>query len=287
MNEPKNIVWIASYPKSGNTWFRVLLSNLIDDQGSPANINKLKTTPIASSRVLFDKHCGTASSDLTPDEIEMLRPEMYRKEAGQSTGILFKKVHDAWTLNQQGKALFPSELTRAVVYIIRNPLDIAVSYSFHTGKSISETIRIMNDRENALCAKPVKLYNQLRQILSGWSRHVSSWVDESGLPLIVLRYEDLLVDPVSEFGKALNFIGMDVDENKLAQAVANSSFSHLKHMENEEGFKEKPINMEAFFRSGKSNTWSSYLNPEEVKILVRQNRILMERFGYLSEIYKD
>ena len=70
------IIWLASYPKSGNTWFRVFLTNLRGEEDGPAQINKLGSTPIASARGIFDDEAGIEASDLTPDEIDRLRPEI-------------------------------------------------------------------------------------------------------------------------------------------------------------------------------------------------------------------
>ena len=72
------IIWLASYPKSGNTWFRVFLTNLLRDADTPASINELESTPIASARGIFDNNIGFEASDLTADEIDRLRPELYR-----------------------------------------------------------------------------------------------------------------------------------------------------------------------------------------------------------------
>ncbi|HJX72016.1 MAG TPA: hypothetical protein VJ346_08695, partial [Bacteroidales bacterium] len=74
MNEQKKIVWLASYPKSGNTWFRIFLTNLLNHTNEPVDINNLYPSTIASSRSLFDEATGLESSDLTLDEIELLRP---------------------------------------------------------------------------------------------------------------------------------------------------------------------------------------------------------------------
>lgn len=72
MNNNKKIIWLASYPKSGNTWFRIFLANLFSGAKQPANINELQDTSIASNRQMFDEAAGIASSDLTPQEIEIL-----------------------------------------------------------------------------------------------------------------------------------------------------------------------------------------------------------------------
>ena len=72
MDDLKKIVWLASYPKSGNTWFRVFLSNLLSKANQPVDINNLFAAPIASNRQLFDEATGLSSSDLTADEMNGL-----------------------------------------------------------------------------------------------------------------------------------------------------------------------------------------------------------------------
>ncbi|MCP5028332.1 MAG: sulfotransferase domain-containing protein, partial [Actinomycetia bacterium] len=84
----KPIVWLASYPKSGNTWFRTFLANLLRDDEDPVDINELRTGSIASARNPFDIHTGLEASDLTQDEIDLLRPGVYRRmaEMAEHTG---------------------------------------------------------------------------------------------------------------------------------------------------------------------------------------------------------
>src|SRR6056297_2434972 len=84
MLEYKNTIWLASYPKSGNTWFRVFLSNLFSETPEPADINSLHETPIASARQPFDEATGLPSSDLTFEEVDHLRPEVYRFQANET-----------------------------------------------------------------------------------------------------------------------------------------------------------------------------------------------------------
>ncbi len=75
----RRIVWLASYPKSGNTWMRAFLSNYLADGDKPVDINSLDTGgPIASARTIFDEAVGVEASDLTQDEIERYRPRVYR-----------------------------------------------------------------------------------------------------------------------------------------------------------------------------------------------------------------
>ena len=279
----KKIVWLASYPKSGNTWFRVFLSNLFSDKDLPVSINELHATPIASSRSLFDDHAGVHSSDLSANEIEELRPEVYRRVAMEAKETVFHKVHDTWRQTPSGKPLFPEEVTKAVLYFIRNPLDVTVSFAFHGSKNPDEMVKEVNDPGNAFCSKPKRLYNQLVQPLSDWSGHVKSWVDDSRLPINVVRYEDMLTDTFNTFSKALEVVGIEKSEEEIRKAIGASDLKALSEMEQEVGFKEKPIGMKSFFRKGKAGGWREHLDELSVKMLVNRHRDFMERFGYYEE----
>ena len=212
-----------------------------------------------------------------------LRPEVYRQVNREATVPVFHKVHDAWGRTPSGRAIFPADVTRAVIYFIRNPLDVAVSFAFHSKKSPVEMIPQLNDKKNAFCQKTNRLYNQLMQPLSNWSGHVGSWVDRSGLPVKVLRYEDMIKDPHGQFKSALDFMGMEAGEEAIGAAMEASSLRSLKKMETAEGFREKPLGMKSFFRKGEPGEWREHLTEQAVKALVDRHRTFMERFGYLEE----
>src|SRR4030065_1748814 len=100
------IIWLSSYPKSGNTWMRVLLTNYLHNSDAPADINKLDGGPIASARAWFDEWTGIEASAMNDAVIERLRPDVYRCMAGESPGTLYMKVHDARGRTDRGDALF-------------------------------------------------------------------------------------------------------------------------------------------------------------------------------------
>lgn len=279
----KKIVWLASYPKSGNTWFRVFLENVFSEKDEPVKINDLNSVPIASSRSLFDEHAGVSSSDLTMKEVEELRSEIFRVFARDTKGPIFMKVHDAWREAPSGKSVFPAEVTRGVIYFVRNPLDVAVSFAFHESRSPKEIARLMCDSHHAFCNKPGKLYNQFLQPLKDWSGHVKSWVDESGLPVHVVRYEDMLRNTFDTFVGALEFLSMNPSKESIQRAIEASDFERLRKIEQKEGFKEKPIEMRSFFRNGKTGTWRKHLDELSVKELITNHYEIMKRFGYLEE----
>lgn len=283
MDDLRKIVWLASYPKSGNTWFRVFLSNLLSESDQPADINNLHATPIASSRELFDEATGLSSAELTLDEIDILRPGVYSYAARNSKEILFQKVHDAWLLTSTGKAMFNLDVTRAVIYFIRNPLDVAISFSNHLNKSLEQTVGVMADNSYAFNSSQNKLHIQLRQRLLSWSNHVKSWVDESDLPVLVIRYEDMKSDPFNTFSKAIDFIGISKSEQSIRRAIQFSDFKEIQKQEAEKGFKEKPAKVKTFFRKGIAGAWKDEMPEDLVKQICTDHAEIMKRFGYLDE----
>lgn len=283
MDDLKKIVWLASYPKSGNTWFRVFLSNLLSKENHPADINNLFATPIASNRELFDEATGLSSSDLTPEEIDTLRSGVYEYAAKNSNELLFQKVHDAWLYSESGEPMFDSKVTKAVIYFIRNPLDVAVSFANHLNKPLDFTVNVMADESYAFSSSQNRLHNQLRQRLLSWSGHVKSWINESKLPVLVLRYEDMKSDTYNTFKKATDFIGLNVTENEIKQALQHSDIKEMQRQEAEKGFREKPANAASFFRKGIAGSWKTELPPELVRSICKNHKEIMIQFGYLDE----
>ena len=169
------IYWLASYPKSGNTWLRIVLANLQANQDIPVSINELPT-PIASDRALFDRIAGIESADLLPEEVERLRPQIYRHLAQRSAEPLLLKVHDAYTFLPCGDPLFPTEITLGVIYILRNPLDVAVSLAAHFDCDLDTAIGYMATDGLTLSSSLEVYRHQFPQRISSWSGHVCSWM---------------------------------------------------------------------------------------------------------------
>ncbi len=276
------IIWLASYPKSGSTWFRVFLSNLLRDADEPVDINSLNAAPISSARPRFDDETGIEASDLTPDEIDRLRPLVYDQLAETCKETLFMKVHDAWTYLPDGKSLLSSAATQGAIYFIRNPLDVAVSYAHHNGTDIDRAIACMGDRNYMLCGKPERFDNQLRQKLLTWSAHVESWLNAPGLDVYVMRYEDMLTSPLETFSGAVAYTGLSFDLTGIEKALRFSEFKTLQAQEIEKGFKEKSPSQNRFFRLGRAGEWRERLTVEQVDRIISDHGEVMRRFGYLS-----
>ncbi len=277
------IYWIASYPKSGNTWTRTFLTNYWRNLNQPVDINELEGGPIASARNLFDESVGLESSDLTSAEIERLRPRVYREVAESSRENLYLKVHDAYTYTPDGVPLLSKEATAGAIYLIRNPLDVLVSFAHHSARPVEKMVKALNDPDYAFVNDPRRMGNQLVQKLLTWSGHVRSWVDEPGLNRLVVRYEDLHRDPEAAFGAMVRFAGLEFDAERLRKAIRFSSFDVLQAQEKEHGFGEKMPLSESFFRKGKIGTWREQVNDELAAQVVQAQREVMTRFGYLDE----
>jgi len=273
------IVWLASYPKSGNTWLRVLLTNYLTDASEPADINQLFGAPIAGARRRFDEWAGVEGSALDANVVDRLRPQVYRCQARDADETLFVKVHDAWTRVDTGEPMFPADATLGVVYIIRNPLDLAASCAHHWGRSIAAAVETLCDGGGSPTGRD--LTGQFPQRLGSWGEHVRSWVDDSGAPLHVVRYEDLSVDPCRVFGGVVKFCGLDYDEDLVKKAVAFSSFGEMRRQEASAGFQERsPAAPGGFFRRGETGSWRDELPVDLAERLTTAHHQTMRRFGY-------
>jgi hypothetical protein len=278
------IVWLASYPKSGNTWLRVLLTNYLRDADEPADINNLVGGPIASARVWFDEWVGVEASMLPANIVDRLRPEVYRCLARDTDETLYMKVHDAWTLVDTGEPMFPADVTRGVVYIVRNPLDVAASAAHHWGASIDDAVARMAGaaRDDAVSTPPA-LSDQLPQRFGSWSEHVRSWTQTSQLPVHIVRYEDLVANTAEAFRDIVRFCGLDVNDDLIRKAVTFSSFEELQRQEARDGFRERSVAAPGrFFRRGEVGAWQQELTSAQASRVRAEHGDTMRVHGYVA-----
>ena len=274
-----SIVWLASYPKSGNTWLRAVLTSYVREEGRPASINALIGQSVID-RDVFDDYIGIPSADLTCDEILRLKPLLYELLAAEWPRPAFVKVHDACVRTPVGP-LFPRSATAAAVYLVRNPLDVAVSYAHHMQFPIDEAVAALN-RPVVAAVSRRGMTSVLPQWYLTWSRNVSSWL-EAELPVRVVRYEDMLEDPAAAFGAIVRHAGLEWNPARLARAVDQARFDRLRAQERKEGFSERQPTAPSFFRSGTAGGWRTALTPALVRSVVDAHAPVMERFGYLRE----
>ena len=284
------VVWIAGFPKSGSTWLRAVLTNYLEDNGQPASINAL--VGAWHDRDAFDEYLGIDSSHMTEEETsrhlarfrEALDGGLVAAPAGgrrsRCDEPTFVKTHDAYRL-PDGVPRFPA--TAKVVYLVRNPLDVAVSYAHHLQWDIDRTIAWMDDWQARGSHNPRGIHGRLPEPMTTWSNHVSDWVQHAEVAIHVARYEDLLAHPHAGFGAIARFARLDVDDARLGRAIEHSAFHRLQAQEAKHGYFSKQPTAPSFFRSGTAGSWRSVLAPEQVRAIVDAHGPVMERFGYLQE----
>ena len=279
----ESIVWLASYPRSGNTWLRALLTNYLTGGEEPASIDALVGGPSPVLREVFDDELGLSSSILTSEEVLRHRPLLHELLAAELPRPTFIKVHDACLPTAGGVLLFPPAATYGAVYIIRNPLDVAVSYAHFWSWPLERGVAELNLPEATLSPPGRGIDGVLPQRLSTWSGHVASWLDQRELRVHALRYEDLLANPEGTFGAVLRFAGFEPEAGRLARAVEHAGFDRTRAQEERSGFAVKPSTARYFFRSGRAGSWREALSQAQVRALTGAHAPLMERFGYLRE----
>ncbi|MBI2567162.1 MAG: sulfotransferase domain-containing protein [Candidatus Schekmanbacteria bacterium] len=276
-------IWLASYPKSGNTWLRVFLANLLFPEQAPVDIASLPLrTPIAADRRLFDTRLGIPSAFLTPEEIARLRPEADREVAAEHPlPLLLRKVHDAYTRLADGRPLLGSAPDFAAIYILRDPLDVAASAANHWGCSADGGAERMLDPTFGLARGRRGLPAQLPQTLLSWSAHVLSWI-EAPMPIHLMRFRAMRESPLPTFRAAVRFLGLEQGDGAIAAAIAASSFENLRAQESAHRFPEAPRAVPRFFRSGGCGDGARLLSPALRQALERESAIVETRLAALG-----
>src|SRR5689334_10264667 len=283
-------VWLASYPKSGNTWLRTLIANLASSDDKPVNINELPSVGMASDRHDFDYTQLIDSGLLTHDEIDNLRPSAFAALAGNTEesaaseaapGVTFFKVHEAYMLNPAGKPVLGGpRVAHGAILVVRDPRDVAPSLANHSNKSIDDAIAILNDENYAWGKRTNRQDQQLRQKLCDWSAHTSSWLDQTDIPVHVVRYEDLRQDTHGTLRTAMEFAAFPATDDAFKRAAAFSSFTELRFQEQQNGFREAPKHGSKFFRRGEAGGWRDELTREQVARIESRHWATMLRLGY-------
>jgi aryl sulfotransferase len=271
------ILWLASYPKSGNTWLRAVLTAW--RTGLPPRLDALTAHSIAA-RPPFDAAVGIPSTYLTPDEVAILRPRVAERLVAEGERPLVRKVHDGLYPGPGGEPVVPAAATRAAIYMLRDPRDVAVSLAHHSARPVEWAVERLADPGYTLGSGRTPA-PQLDQRLGTWTQHVTSWIEGAQFPVHVVRYEDCIEDPVRAFGAALRFSGLgDVSDEDVSRAVESAAFERLRGAENEHGFSERVAPGRRFFRSGRAGGWRDEMSPEAAARIEAAHGNAMARFGY-------
>lgn len=274
--EERKIWWIASYPKSGNTWVRMFLNAYLT--GFPLNINS------GFQYAIGDNHPGLWQTticrqvdQLTVAEQALIRPAvLFNALYFSAAKHVCLKTHHA-KVKVEDIPLIPVKFSAGGIYIIRDPRDVAISFADHLGDSIDDVINNMG------CKQYINTHriSNLAHILTTWSIHVETWVHKNkDLPIKVTRYEDMLENTDYEFRRILEALGLsDINEERFKFALDQTKFENLQKLEDKHGFMEKGQG-KRFFRVGKAGQWEDILTQEQIQRIQDNHGEMMEKYGY-------
>lgn len=271
----KRILWIASYPKSGNTWIRAFFTAYLNE--GKISINEI--LPFSDTAPYFYKLVTVKDiGDVETVEFLLLKPAMlmHMIAANSKKGFLITKTHDA-NIIVTGQQVIPEYLTRKAIYIVRDPRDMVISFNSYLTDSPGLDVVINSFGKQSTT---LKKHHNMHHILTSWSMHVISWLDEKKFPVMHVRYEDLLKEPHRQFRAMIEFYDLDYNKTLTDKCLKNCSFAELRNQENEFGFTES-TSQNKFFRIGKDNQWQDILTEKQINKIRDDHREVMERLGYL------
>jgi hypothetical protein len=270
------ILWLSSYPKSGNTWVRSLIANYVNYKNGDSVFKNLKYIKRFPNLNQFDWIKDKEA--LKKDKFEISKywiPAQERLNLKNKFVIL--KTHnfagsikDRWFTN--------SDNTCGFIYIVRDPRSVVISKSFHHDNSIDESL-------NSLISPNTFVDNEhdLIEFRSSWKIHYLSWVKRP-YPYILIKYEDLHSNTFNIFNKILVFLNqfqkIEIDHDKIQDVIKLCSFDKLSSEETKFGFKENQ-GRENFFRKGLIDEWKTVLTKSQIKIIEDNFQIEMKELGYL------
>jgi aryl sulfotransferase len=271
------ITWIASYPKSGNTWVRAIVDRIVHP-GRTFDINALGETAPSFGR-LTQEYVSAHKLELSassPGEVRRYWTPVQRQICESAEHEIFLKTHNVAARFDSGPFPDPSS-TASAIYIVRDPRDVALSYAYHYNYSLGLAVI-------ALCTSTTFNVKQQdlgkTELLMSWGEHVYGWTSLKSCPLLVLRYEDLLADPAAGVLAIGEFLSKPLSRPQIEAIVATTSFEQLKGQEKARGFNES-VRSGGFFRAGKSEQWRQVKDKAVFEPIIDKSRRMMRRFGYL------
>ena len=277
------LVLVSSFPKSGNTWTRAVLEHLRRGPEWQFSINKMPSAFYGfTRRRLFDILSPVNAGDLFIDEIEDRLPIILRELVKLDSYTHIMKVHDDARRTKSGEWLYPADSVHCVIYLVRHPFDVAVSFANHMGISLDDAVGLMQDGD-IVSHYDDSLPLALPQHVGSWTSNIASWLGPSPYRVALARYEDLHREPVSEFVRLARAAGFTSPQVEIENAIQATRFDKMRVEEDHSGFRERPSTSPTFFRSGRPQTWKGELDSKLIERIVRDHGPTMERLGYLED----
>jgi|TARA_B110000971_G_C19910976_1_gene454501 hypothetical protein len=276
------IIWIASYPKSGNTLLRSILCSLIASNNGILDPKKLSLIPNFSQKRFFQ--------NLTKERTDIREISKYWIEAQsrlcKKGKFKFLKTHNSNC--KIGENFFTnSELTAGVIYIVRDPRDVLCSASKHFDLGIEETKDILFNRWAQTIARK-NIEHEITTFLGSWSDNYNSWINFNKNVLLI-KFEDLVLEKKKTILKIINFLNkffpLNINEEKLNNILKTTSFKNMSLFENEGVFKESVKSKNgkkiSFFNKGLVDNWKSKLSKKTIEDIEIKFKNEMTKLDYI------
>jgi len=278
------IIWLASYPKSGNTWIRIFLSTLLYSSDKPIvniNNNHIKQFPTRSD---FDN-----LTDNVMDMDEFAKNcILAQQRINLDNRIKILKTHNAYWQNYEKNYFFTDkENTLGVIYIVRDPRNVITSImDYFNKKSYRETLEFLIDNYKVIGG--TKFESGIPTILFSWANHYNSW-KQFKKNYLLIKYEDLLDKPQEEFLKISNYLNtignFKFNEKDILEIAENCKFENFRNQEENKGFIDNSATnknfKKNFFRLGPKNNWKDLLDTDIKLKIEEQFKKEMLELGYI------
>tara|TARA_B100001105_G_scaffold44115_1_gene32422 strand:+ start:738 stop:1586 length:849 start_codon:yes stop_codon:yes gene_type:complete len=279
------IIWIASYPKSGNTWLRALLASYYFTNEGSFSLSLLDKIDAFPSDKFFKEYNDQFSKVEDTSKYWLKEQEKINKK----NKITFLKTHSA-ICKINGNSFTNKENSIGAIYIVRDPRNVITSISNHYQISIEDAFQFMKDEKRGIINKKDGRYLGFQAVWS-WSINQKTWVENNLFPVLVIKYEDLLNETYNTFRKVIEFINKISNSSKIfnkskgKNSIKNTSFEKLQRMENDYGFAEamnkKGTNKKIkFFNLGQKNNYKNLLSQD---LIIKMNEFYKEeliKFNY-------
>jgi hypothetical protein len=273
------VIYLASYPRSGNTFARILLGHYTAEEEA-LDLNRLEEAiPADTTDFLWRGVPDYESQEITARNHWTYRRQVIEAYRRQPAPLSFRglKTHTA-NLTAFGAPAFDLRPQDRIVYLARHPLDVALSNADYNNHDLDTAIDLMC--RPGTCVGGATLGSV--EARGSWPEHVAGWLDATACPVLEVRYEDMVADTAGTLRRMVAFIGLPVEEDRVKRAVELSTFSRLQRQERESGFAEAPAKTRSgrFFREGRANQWRTEMTPHQIRRLSDYCGETMARLGY-------
>ena len=279
------IIWLASYPKSGNTWVRYFLASLIYSNQGKTGLEKLGFIMQYPKRDQFEK-LVTNFDDFNQIKKNWINSQNLINSDNKLN--IFKTHHVLCSL---GKDNFTDKKnTLGAIYIVRDPRNVISSILYHFNLSnTEEALNFIQTEDKFIGNVKNKVNYPLHTLIGSWKTNYNSW-KFSGKNFLLVKYEDLILNPNTEFKRIANYItnttNIKFSEEQIKKGIDESSFENLRKFEDKNGFIESikdPENKKRkkFFNLGPRNSWEKSLDKKFVDEIENSFNDEMKELGYI------